>query len=130
MNALYRHPSTTPPSAPARVRIGDDRFVSDATLDGWLRSGDATPPPPLHTTRDGRRFVLRDAVRILGRRNGETDPYGFTGRVETLREFVRQGAILASDSVRLGPAVYDAEYGVVAYPMASPDESGANPKVG
>jgi hypothetical protein len=113
------------------VRIGEDAFVAEPTLDEWIRAGEAVRAGALLNVRDGRRFLLRDAVRVLGRRNGDTDPYGLTGRVESLRDFLRQGALLTNEGIRLGPAVYDIEYGVVAKPfVASPDESGALPKIG
>jgi hypothetical protein len=111
------------------VRVGDDHFVSEAVLEGWLRAGEVARAGGVLTARDGRRWSVLDGLRILGRRNGETDPYGLSGRVETLRDFLRKGGILAPDAGRLGPAVYDLEYGIIAYPVKSPDESGALPKM-
>jgi hypothetical protein len=111
------------------VRVGDDHFVSDAVLDGWLRAGEVARAGGLLTARDGRRWSVRDGLRILGRRNGETDPYGLSGRVESLRDFLHKGGVLSPDAGRLGPAIYDLEYGVIAYPVTSPDESGALPKM-
>jgi hypothetical protein len=145
--------SSYPPAPRASAWIGDGGFVPEAVLEGWLRTGEAMragatltflrPPPSADprsssraalSTRDrgspGQRYLLRDAIRVLGRRNGETDPYGFTGRVEPIREMIRRGAIVAEGGVRLGPAVYDVEYGFIAVPCASADESGANPRVG
>jgi hypothetical protein len=98
----------------ATIRIGEDGFLSEAMVDAWVRSGSAVRAGSLLTTLDGRRFLLRDAVRVLGRRNGDTDPYGFTGRVEAIRELIRRGANVSADALRLGPAVYDIEYGFVA----------------
>jgi hypothetical protein len=123
-----RRPSFPPTVASARsrpvaesapqpsVRIAEDTFVSDATLDGWTRGGAAVRAGSQLTTHDGRRFSLRDAVRVLGRRNGDTDPYGLTGKVEAIRDFIRRGANISADALRLGPAVYDIEYGVIATP--------------
>jgi hypothetical protein len=128
MNAPVRRPSSAPPSS-AHVRVGDDHFVSEALLEAWMRVGEASCAGGLMTARDGRRWLVRDGLRILGRRNGETDPYGLTGRVETLRDFLRKGGMLGPDAVRLGAAIYDVEYGVIAYLMKSPDESGAMPKM-
>jgi hypothetical protein len=96
------------------VRIGEDAFVSEASVDAWVRTGAAVRAAGLLAVRDGRRFLLRDAVRVLGRRNGDTDPYGFTGRVEAIRDFIRRGATISADALRLGPAVYDIEYGFIA----------------
>jgi len=104
------------PPPPPIVRIAADGFVPEATVDGWARSGLAGRAGALLTLSDGRRYALRDAVRVIGRRNGDTDPYGFTGRVEALRELLRRGVTLTADAIRLGPAVYDVEYGAIATP--------------
>jgi hypothetical protein len=129
--------STSPPYATASyrpttgvgARVPDDGFVSDALLDAWLRSGDAVRAGAAMTLGDGRRYVLVDALRVLGRRNGETDPYGLTGSVLLLRHVLRQGGALFVDALRLGPAIYDVDYGVVATPLGGADESGALPIV-
>ncbi len=111
-------PTVTSPTgldggAPSAVRIGEDAFVSEQAVDGWVRTGAAVRAGGVLAAHDGRRFVLRDAVRVLGRRNGDTDPYGFTGRVEAIRDFIRRGASISADALRLGPAVYDIEYGFI-----------------
>jgi hypothetical protein len=111
--AAVDSPRTRPISLPS-VHIGEDAFVSDAVVDRWVRTGAAARTNGVLATRDGRRFLLRDAVRVIGRRNGDTDPYGLTGRVEAIREFIRRGANVSADALRLGPAVYDIEYGFVA----------------
>lgn len=100
----------------AVVRITEDAFVSDTKVDRWVRAGAALRAGALLTTRDGRRFLLRDAVRIIGRRNGDSDPYGLTGKVEALREFVRQGATVSAHALRLAQVVYDIEHGSIATP--------------
>jgi hypothetical protein len=123
-----RSRSSPPPtvSSPRRddavpgICIGDGAFVAETTVDGWARSGAATRSGVLLVAKDGRRFLLRDAVRVIGRRNGDTDPYGFTGRVDAIREFIRQGATVSVDALRLGQAAYDLEYGFV---VASADAS-------
>lgn len=109
-----RRDCVSPAEAARAARIGEDAFVSETTVDAWVRSGVATRTGALLALADGRRYALRDGVRVIGRRNGDTDPYGFTGRVEALRELVRRGATLSADALRLGPAVYDVEYGFLA----------------
>ncbi len=122
---LRVRPSSQPPPKAGRdvpaLRIDDGAFVSDATLDGWVRSGAASRAGALLGAADGRRYVLRDAIRVIGRRNGDTDPYGLTGRVESIRDYIRQGAAVSADALRLGPAVYDIEHGVV---VARCDDAG------
>lgn len=109
-------PSSVPAELARALHIGADAFVSEIAVEALVRGGAATHAGSVLTLGDGRRFALRDAVRVLGRRNGDTDPYGFTGRVEALRELVRRGATLSADALRLGPAVYDIEYGYLAAP--------------
>jgi hypothetical protein len=115
------HPSVPPPTVTSPVspvtpgpRIPEDAFLAEATVDAWTRTGAATRTGGLLTLSDGRRYALRDALRVIGRRNGDTDPYGLTGRAEPIREFLRRGATVAPDALRLGPAVYDVEYGFLA----------------
>jgi hypothetical protein len=118
--------STSPSSTRAEPAWGDG-FVSEATLELLLRSGDASRAGDVLSLRDGRRLVLRDALRILGRRASDTDPYGFTGRVFGLRELLKRGATLSGEGARIGAAVYDVEYGY--WLAASADESGPQPRV-
>lgn len=105
-------PETPPP------RIAEDAFIAETVVDAWIRNGAAARVGPILTLADGPRYVLRDAVRVIGRRNGDTDPYGFTGRIDALRDLIRRGATLSVDALRLGPVVYDIEYGYVAAPIA------------
>jgi len=111
-----------PPALAARklsadAYLGDGRFVAEATLVTFVREGELRRDGVVVTTTDGRRFVLQETVRVLGRNNGASDPYGLTGQVESIRELVRKGAAVAGDTLRLGPAVYDVEYGFTALAM-------------
>lgn len=113
--------SSPPPSSHSAelargLLVGADAFVSEIAVDTLVRGGGASRAGSVLVLGDGRRFALCDAIRVLGRRNGDTDPYGFTGRVEALRELLRRGATLTADALRLGPAVYDIEYGYLAAP--------------
>lgn len=121
--------SASRPPGHARVRVGEDGFVSDAQLEAWTRAGDAVRVGASLASADGRRWVLTDALRVLGRRNGETDPYGLTGRVLGLRQVLLQGGALFADALRLGAAIYDVEYGAHAVEALGADESGVNPIV-
>ncbi len=105
-----------------RIDVGSgallgDGFLPDATLEEWVRVGTASREGAMLVTRDGRRFVLVDGLRILGRRNGDSDPYGFTGRILTLRALLKRGALLSPDGIRLGAAIYDVQFGSVAEPV-------------
>lgn len=96
-----------------------DGFVSDAVLDEWARNGLGTRTGALLTLSDGRRFALTDGLRILGRRNGDSDPYGLTGCLVTLRSILRRGGLVSNDGVRLGAAIYDVAFGVLAEPITA-----------
>jgi hypothetical protein len=112
-------PPTIASAGPAKgmiVRVAEDAFISESKIQRWVRSGAATRAGTLLATSDGRRYLLRDAVRIIGRRNGDSDPYGLTGRVEALRDFVRQGATVSEGSLRIAHVVYDIEHGAMATP--------------
>ncbi|NUP08651.1 MAG: hypothetical protein HOW73_21595 [Polyangiaceae bacterium] len=100
-----------------------DGFVSDAILEEWKRTGVATRTGAILDLADGRRFALTDGLRILGRRNGDSDPYGLTGSLLTLRSVLRRGGLLSNDGIRLGAAIYDVAFGVLAEPL--PPEAGA-----
>lgn len=62
----------------------------------------------------GKGYLLYEAVRVLGRRDGGSDPYGLTGTVEAREELVRAGARFAADTMVLGSASYRVERGVIA----------------
>lgn len=115
-------PLRTRSSSYPRIDVGSgtllgDGFLPDATLDEWVRTGVASREGATLRLRDGRVFVLVDGLRILGRRNGDSDPYGFTGRIFTLRALLRRGALLSPDGIRLGAAIYDVQFGSVAEPV-------------
>ncbi len=118
MNRLSRSSSYPRVDAAPGSLLGDG-FVSDSTLEEWVRTGAGRRDGAFLTLSDGRRFALTDALRILGRRNGDSDPYGFTGRILALRSLIRRGALLSADGVRLGPVIYDIEFGSIAEPLPS-----------
>ncbi len=119
----FRSTSFPRVDAGAGALMGDG-FVSDAILEEWLRTGVAKRAGSVLSFPDGRRFVLIDGLRILGRRNGESDPYGLTGYLMTLRSLLRRGGLVSNDGVRLGAAIYDVAFGSIAEPLeASSNEA-------
>jgi len=121
-----QHMDSAPPTH-REVLTTSDGFVSESSVREWQRRG-ASVSNGVLICRDGRRFLLADALRVLGPQCSDVDPYGLTGRVSTLRELLRQGAALQADLLRLGSATYDVEYGYLARQMGSADESGAYPR--
>ena len=87
----------------------------------------------LHTARGS--FVLLEAVRILGTVTGDTDPYGYIGRVETLGALVKRGFVINAQRCGLGRQAYEIQHGYLLEAVAAtsrhgdPDESGVNPVI-
>jgi len=106
-----------------------DGFVTDDQLRRWVASGQATRKGCRLSLRDGREYVLLEAVRVLGNTSSGTDPYGFTGRVDTVGAMLKRGFVMSAERIALGRRVYDVEYGWLAEPMADADRSGVNPAV-
>jgi hypothetical protein len=63
--------------------------------------------------RSGSNFATTDGLRVLGRRNGESDPFGLTGRIMSLRSLIARGAIVSNNGVRIGAVIYDVELGTI-----------------
>lgn len=121
-----RHGSYPRIDAGAGALLGDG-FLPDATVEEWVRTGGATRDGAMLVLRDGRKFVLIDGLRILGRRNGDSDPYGFTGRILTLRALLKRGALLSPDGIRLGAAIYDVQFGSIAESVDDVARASARP---
>ena len=96
-----------------------DGFLSDATLSAWIRAGAAQRHGHVLTLEGGLELVLTDGLRVLGRCDGDSDPYGFTGKVMSLRSVLDRGASMHPNGMRLGAATYDVELGVIAEPAAA-----------
>ncbi len=110
------------------LSVPADGFLPEATVEAWLRAGLAERDGAALRLRDGRVLALAEGLRILGRRDGESDPYSLTGRVVTLGTLLKRGAVLSSTGARIGAATYDIELGFVAYALvAAPSTEGGSP---
>ena len=127
-SSRFTRSSTYPRLDVAGGALLGDGFVPDAVMDEWVRSGFAVRTGATLALSDGRRFALSDALRILGRRNGDSDPYGLTGRLLTLRSILRRGGLLSPDGVRLGAAIYDVEFGSLTEPLPAPVAAELTPR--
>lgn len=119
-----------------RPRVSLEELVSDEELARLVAAGHVTRAGVLLTTWDGQIFTLQEAVRVLGsvpssRPGGShgSDPFGFTGLVDTVGNMLKRGFVMSSSRVALGRRAYDVEYGWLAFPVGSADKSGVNPKV-
>jgi hypothetical protein len=118
MNARQNR-SSLPPALPGSPLLPADGFISDATLTVWLRTGVATRQGNAVSMRSGVDLILTDALRVLGRRDGESDPYGLTGRVMSLRSLIDHGATVHTNGIRIGTSTYDVELGFMFQPLRS-----------
>lgn len=116
--------------APISPRLAMDGFVPDDQLTRLLASGRAERVGCVLRAGDGRRYLLEDALRVLGCTEERTDPYGMIGTVESIGSLVRRGFMVTSSRIALNRVVYDVELGVLAHPLGSADESGINAQVG
>jgi len=101
-----------------------DGFVPDDLLESLLNGGQVQRDGCLLTTADGRNYVLEDAVRVLGSSNRHSDPFGYVGMVASVRYLLRRGFVMSAERVALDRTVYDVEYGVIAHPLATEDQTG------
>jgi hypothetical protein len=115
--------SSFPPSrtysSPPSTTIPADGFLPDATVAAWVRSGVAARNGNALSMRAGSELILTDALRVLGRSDGDSDPYGFTGRVVSLRALLDRGATIHSNGMKLGAASYDVELGFIAQAVSN-----------
>jgi hypothetical protein len=125
---MTHRPSTGDTTRLTPIDVGPDGFIPETLIDGWSRKGRARRVGGVLWVEDERVHDVVDAVRILGLRHGEGDPYGWAGRVFQLRELIRLGAAISPEGVRLGHTTYDIEFGVVvearALEEAAADSSG------
>lgn len=121
-------PAMCPAPRPTTTIVADE-FVSRDDLAALVRDGRVRIDGAIAHV-DGTSHLLREAVRVLGSASHETDPYGFTGKADTLAAFLQRGFVLSAERIALGRFVYDVEYGYLPQPLRNgPDESGVNPVV-
>jgi hypothetical protein len=149
MNAPRHLPTVSPARTSDRPAALLDDFLSHAELETMISSGAALRAGSLLMLRDGRRFVVQEALRVLGPSSAvphgppsslraaggfdsddASDPFGFTGMVETVGAMLQRGFVMSRERIALGRRLYDVEYGFVLEPLADPDSSGINPRIG
>ena len=124
---LRPHSTVMSPQPEPPAQWTPDEFVSEARLTALVVSGQAVRSGALLLTANGRRWMLREAVRVLGLIGQESDPYGITGTADTLRSLLGRGFVMSSERIALGRRAYDAEYGYLPQPLDDADASGVNP---
>jgi hypothetical protein len=116
MLSRFNRTPTPPPAQLLRAEdltVPADGFIAETAVEAWVRAGLGVRKDARLELTDGRALILVEGLRILGRRDGESDPYSLTGRVMTLGTLVKRGATLNASGARLGAATYDIELGYV-----------------
>lgn len=72
-------------------------------------------------------YVLQDAIRVLGVKSHDTDPFGLTGHVSPTRTLLERGFRLGKRRLSWGRYHFDMELGFLVHPLANADSSGARP---
>jgi hypothetical protein len=93
------------------VRRREVFFQSGSDVEARVRDRRALVDGAILTVvSTGARFVLRDAMRILGAERG-VDVFGMTGRIIAMSELLAMGAILSATALRIGTVKYDVQPG-------------------
>lgn len=118
------------PRAPKAQSLVMDGFVPDDLLASLLKAGHATRQGALLEDREGRRYLLEDAVRVVACREHDTDPYGFTGMVETVGSLLRRGFAVSAHRIAIGRLSYDVELGAVVQPLGEEEHTAVKRRAG
>jgi hypothetical protein len=83
-------------------------FFPQACLDQWGVEGKIElTPTELVILAEGRKYAIREVVRVVVEVTGANDPHGFLGKVKPKDELVAMGAEILENSMILGDNAYD-----------------------
>jgi hypothetical protein len=93
-------------------------FFPQATIDRWVATGEAAlSGSELRLRRDGTRYKLVDAVRVLGEVTGAPDRFDVSGKVKTVGYMTELGAEVLGDSMVLGDNAFETVIGSLGTPL-------------
>jgi hypothetical protein len=93
-------------------------FFPEAAVNRWVAIGDAVlSGQELYLRREGARYRLVDAVRVLGEVTGTPDRFDVSGKVKTVGFVTELGAEVLGDSMVLGDSVFETVIGWLGTPM-------------
>jgi hypothetical protein len=94
-------------------------FFPQTLVDRWVATGEAALSNSVLTLRrEGTRYRLVDAVRVLGEVTGTPDRFDVAGRVKTIGFVTELGAEVLGDSMVLGDNAFETVIGWLGTPMA------------
>ena len=95
-------------------------FFPQVVVDRWVATGEAAlSGQELTLRREGTRYRLVDAVRVLGEVTGTPDGFDVAGRVKTVGFVTELGAEVLGDSMVLGDNAFETVIGWLGTPMAN-----------
>lgn len=95
-------------------------FFPQTALDEWVSEDRVElKGEELTLKREGRRYRIIEAVRVLREVTGADDPHELLGRVKSRAFLVELGAELLEGSMILGDNAYDVVQGFVGAPLGS-----------
>jgi hypothetical protein len=94
-------------------------FFPQTVVDRWVATGEAALSGSVLTLRrEGTRYRLVDAVRVLGEVTGTADRFDVAGRVKTIGFVTELGAEVLGDSMVLGDNAFETVIGWLGTQMA------------
>jgi hypothetical protein len=94
-------------------------FFPQVLVDRWVATGEAVlTGSELTLRREGARYRLVDAVRVLGEVTGTPDRFDVSGKVKTVGFVTELGAEVLGDSMVLGDNAFETVIGWLGTPMA------------
>lgn len=128
MVSLSNKPSSSRPCdsdfPDTNIRRRESGFLAHSELEAWTRGRRAQiDDGVLVVAASDKRYVMRDAVRILGPHGNSNDLFGMTGRIVAIGELLSIGAAVSASTMRLGTAEYDLQFGYILTPLVSPARS-------
>lgn len=115
--AISRPLAAAPTGEDAPLQSG---FISEQRLADLLFRRCVTRVGPGVIAASGARYAIHEAVKVLGRVDGQSDPYGLAGAVESMAALTRAGGHLSGRTLTLGSASYRVERGVIAVARDAP----------
>lgn len=95
-------------------------FFPQSVIDRWITTGEAAlTGSELTLRREGTRYRLVDAVRVLGEVTGTPDRFDVSGRVKTVGFVSELGAEVLGDSMVLGDNAFETVIGWLGTPLAA-----------
>jgi hypothetical protein len=95
-------------------------FFPQTLIDRWVATGEvALAGTELTVRREGTRYRLVDAVRVLGEVTGTPDRFDISGKVKTVGFVTELGAEVLGDSMVLGDNAFETVIGWLGTPIAA-----------